>query len=140
MIEDESHLPIEQQSLSFRLQRRADIRRANDARKSVQEGRPDRLSLLLEEAAVAVDRYQTLLACAYQAVSAIVNPIEHDDAEGDSHDLALLDILADPDDLPLADAEAKLRAVQAYYWERARKAGFFDESGPSTAPAPEEET
>ena len=48
---DESHLPYEQQSLVFRLRKRAEIRRQISSRKSVQEGRPDRLSDLLEEAA-----------------------------------------------------------------------------------------
>ena len=48
---DESHLPYEQQSLVYRLRKRAEIRRQISSRKSVQEGRPDRLSDLLEEAA-----------------------------------------------------------------------------------------
>ena len=50
-MKDESHLPYEQQSLVFRLRKRAEIRRQISSRKSVQEGRPDRLSDLLEEAA-----------------------------------------------------------------------------------------
>ena len=50
-MKDESHLPVEQQSLVFRLRKRAEIRRQIGSRKSVQEGRPDRLSDLLEEAA-----------------------------------------------------------------------------------------
>lgn len=79
------------------------------------------------------EHYATLLASLYQAVAAIVNPIVHDDAEGDALDVALLDILSDPDELPTAEAEAKLREVQAYYWEKARKAGFFDEDPNQTA-------
>ena len=50
-MKDESHLPVEEQSLVFRLRKRAEIRRQISSRKSVQEGRPDRLSDLLEEAA-----------------------------------------------------------------------------------------
>ena len=50
-MKDESHLPVEEQSLVFRLRKRAEIRRQISTRKSVQEGRPDRLSDLLEEAA-----------------------------------------------------------------------------------------
>lgn len=55
---DESHLPVAEQSLVFRLRKRAEIRRNNQDRKSVQEGRPDRISDLLEEAANELERYQ----------------------------------------------------------------------------------
>ena len=48
---DESHLPVAQQSLVFRLKKRAEIRRSIKDRKSVQEGAPDRIADLLEEAA-----------------------------------------------------------------------------------------
>lgn len=50
-MKDESHLPIEQQSLEFRLRKRAEIRLHNLERRSVQEGRSDRLAALLIEAA-----------------------------------------------------------------------------------------
>lgn len=50
-MKDESHLPYNEQSLVFRLRKRAEIRRQIATRKSVQEGKPDRLSDLLEEAA-----------------------------------------------------------------------------------------
>lgn len=53
---DESHLPYEQQSLVFRLLKRAEIRRQISSRKSVQEGKPDRLADLLEEAAAELLR------------------------------------------------------------------------------------
>ena len=53
---DESHLPIERQSLEFRLHKRAEIRRQCISRKSVPEGTPDRISDLLEEAAVELSR------------------------------------------------------------------------------------
>jgi len=55
---DESHLPIEQQSLVFRLRKRAEIRRQIPGRKSVQEGQQDRIADLLEEAANEIERLQ----------------------------------------------------------------------------------
>jgi hypothetical protein len=55
---DESHLPVSEQSLIFRLRKRAEIRRQIQDRKSVQEGRPDRIADLLEEAADELERYQ----------------------------------------------------------------------------------
>lgn len=58
---DESHLPLEQQSLVFRLRRRAEIRLANTERKSVQEGRPDRTAALLNEAADHIDALREAL-------------------------------------------------------------------------------
>lgn len=48
---NEENLPYEQQSLVFRLRKRAEIRRQIQTRKSVQNGEPDRLADLLEEAA-----------------------------------------------------------------------------------------
>lgn len=56
MSNDESHLPVEQQSLVFRLRKRAEIRRQIQGRKSVSEGKPDRISDLLEEAANEIER------------------------------------------------------------------------------------
>jgi hypothetical protein len=55
---DESHLPVEQQSLVFRLRKRAEIRRQIPGRLSVQEGKPDRIADLLEEAANEIFRLQ----------------------------------------------------------------------------------
>ena len=53
-----THLvPIsESQTLQERLRVRAQIRRQIPSRKSVQEGKPDRLADLLEEAADEIDR------------------------------------------------------------------------------------
>ena len=45
-----------EQSLVYRLRERARIRRQIPGRKSVQEGKPDRLADLLEEAANALDK------------------------------------------------------------------------------------
>jgi hypothetical protein len=55
-MQDESHLPVSEQSLVFRLRKRAEIRRQISSRKSVQEGAPDRIADLLEEAADEIDR------------------------------------------------------------------------------------
>ncbi len=59
-MKDESHLPVSEQSLVFRLRKRAEIRRNNQDRKSVQEGKPDRISDLLEEAANELERLQLI--------------------------------------------------------------------------------
>jgi hypothetical protein len=55
---DESHLPVEEQSLVFRLRKRAEIRRQIKDRKSVQEGAPDRIADLLEEAADRIEQLE----------------------------------------------------------------------------------
>ena len=55
---DESHLPVSEQSIVYRLRRRAEIRRQIKDRKSVQEGAPDRIADLLEEAADEIERLQ----------------------------------------------------------------------------------
>lgn len=56
MMTDESHLPVSEQSLVYRLRKRAEIRRQITDRKSVQEGKPDRIADLLEEAANEIAR------------------------------------------------------------------------------------
>lgn len=58
MMKDESHLPVSQQSLVFRLRKRAEIRRQIPGRKSVEEGKADRIADLLEEAATEIERLQ----------------------------------------------------------------------------------
>jgi hypothetical protein len=57
---DESHLPVAEQSLVFRLRKRAEIRRQIKDRKSVQEGAPDRIADLLEEAADEIEALRKL--------------------------------------------------------------------------------
>lgn len=57
---DQSHLPISEQSLVFRLRKRAEIRRQIAHRKSVQEGRPDRIADLLDEAADRIEQLENL--------------------------------------------------------------------------------
>lgn len=54
---DESHLPVAEQSLVFRLRKRAEIRRQIPGRLAVIEGKPDKIATLLDEAA---DEIETL--------------------------------------------------------------------------------
>ena len=61
-MKDESHLPYEQQSLVYRLRKRAEIRRQIGSRKSVQEGKPDRMADLLDEAARKILALEMTLA------------------------------------------------------------------------------
>ncbi len=53
---DESHLPVSEQSLVYRLRKRAEIRRNISDRKSVQENKADRIADLLDEAANEIER------------------------------------------------------------------------------------
>jgi len=50
-----------EEDLVYRLQKRAEIRRQIITRKSVQDGEPDRIADLLEEAAIEIVRLKTLL-------------------------------------------------------------------------------
>lgn len=61
-MQDESHLPVAQQSLVFRLRKRAEIRRQIQDRKSVQEGRADRIADLLEEAADTIQHQEQIVS------------------------------------------------------------------------------
>ncbi len=60
-LKDESHLPVAEQSLVFRLRKRAEIRRQIQDRKSVQEGAADRIADLLEEAATEIENLTKVL-------------------------------------------------------------------------------
>jgi hypothetical protein len=57
-MKDESHLPVREQSLVFRLRKRAEIRRQIPGRKSVEEGTQDRIAALLDEAADEIDKLE----------------------------------------------------------------------------------
>jgi hypothetical protein len=59
---------MEKEPLIYRLRKRAEIRRQISTRKSVQEGKPDRIAELLEEAATALDFVQELAdeECSYK--------------------------------------------------------------------------
>jgi hypothetical protein len=61
-MKDESHLPVAEQSLVFRLRKRAEIRRQIKDRKSVQEGAADRIADLLEEAADKINKLEQTIA------------------------------------------------------------------------------
>lgn len=60
--EDESHLPVEKQSLVFRLYKRAEIRRQIPGRLAVTEGKPDRIADLLDEAAMEIQLLKATIA------------------------------------------------------------------------------
>ena len=60
-MKDESHLPVAEQSLVFRQRKRAEIRRQIKDRKSVQEGAPDRIADLLEEAADEIEQQKSTI-------------------------------------------------------------------------------
>ena len=53
--------PLEEQTLVERLRIRASIRRNNTERKSVQEGKPDRIANLLEEASNEIERKDNII-------------------------------------------------------------------------------
>jgi hypothetical protein len=52
----EKKMNLNEQDLVYRLRKRAEIRRQIPDRRSVQEGRPDRIADLLEEAAAEIER------------------------------------------------------------------------------------
>jgi len=60
-MKDESHLPVAQQSLLFRLRKRAEIRRQIPGRLAVVEGKPDKIANLLDEAADEIERLRAIL-------------------------------------------------------------------------------
>ena len=60
-MKDESHLPVAQQSLIFRLRKRAEIRRQIPGRLAVIEGKPDKIANLLDEAADEIERLKAIL-------------------------------------------------------------------------------
>lgn len=61
-MKDESHLPVAEQSLLFRLRKRAEIRRQIPGRLAVVEGKPDKIANLLDEAADEIERLQSTIA------------------------------------------------------------------------------
>ena len=61
-MEDESHLPVAQQSLLFRLRKRAEIRRQIPGRLAVTEGNPDKIANLLDEAADEIEKLEQTIA------------------------------------------------------------------------------
>jgi hypothetical protein len=67
---DQSHLPVAEQSLVYRLRKRAEIRRQIVVRKSVEEGKPDRIADLLDEAAEEIERLKKQILDLEQLLSA----------------------------------------------------------------------
>jgi hypothetical protein len=59
---DESHLPVAEQSLVFRLRKRAEIRRQIPGRLAVTEGKPDKIANLLDEAAAEIEKLEQTIA------------------------------------------------------------------------------
>ena len=57
---------MSEESLVYRLRKRSEIRRNIQTRKSVQEGKPDRIADLLEEAADEIDRLESLVDRLYK--------------------------------------------------------------------------
>ena len=57
-MKDESHLPVAEQSLVFRLRKRAEIRRQIPGRLAVVENKPDKIANLLDEAADEIDKLE----------------------------------------------------------------------------------
>ena len=57
-MKDESHLPVKEQSLVFRLRKRAEIRRQIPGRRSVEANEPDRIAALLDEAADRIEQLE----------------------------------------------------------------------------------
>lgn len=58
-MKDESSLPVAEQSLVFRLRKRAEIRRQIPGRKSVESNEPDRIAMLLDEAADRIEHLES---------------------------------------------------------------------------------
>ena len=59
---------VNQEDLVFRLRKRAEIRRQISSRKSVQQGQPDRIADLLEEAANEIDSLRKKLSHFYDSL------------------------------------------------------------------------
>jgi hypothetical protein len=52
---------MNEESLIYRLRKRSEIRRSINSRKSVQEGKPDRISDLLDEAADEICKLEAVI-------------------------------------------------------------------------------
>ncbi len=59
---------LEEQDLVYRLLKRAEIRRQIPSRKSVQEGKPDRIADLLEEAATVIQQRDAYIKALQQEI------------------------------------------------------------------------
>jgi len=57
---------MDEQDIVYRLRKRAEIRRQIPSRKSVQEGKPDRIADILEEAANVIEQHRKADAERYE--------------------------------------------------------------------------
>lgn len=73
--------PYEQQTLPEKLRGRAQIRRGDLSRKSVQEGRPDRAADLMEEAAARIEELEDKFRSLGSQVQDMMNAYEKELAE-----------------------------------------------------------
>jgi len=76
---------IDENDLVYRLEKRAEIRRQIATRKSVQEGKPDRIADLLEEAATEIERLRTFERFMMKT------PATYNDRQGGSFDQSEID-------------------------------------------------
>jgi hypothetical protein len=68
---------MDEQDLVYRLRKRSEIRRQISTRKSVQEGKPDRMSDLLDEAAAEIESLRAQVCAAESRLSDLywqINP------------------------------------------------------------------
>jgi len=70
---------MSEEMLIYRLRKRAEIRRSIQSRKSVQEGKPDRIANLLEEAANEIYRLENLLIEADDIIHSLERRLDTDD-------------------------------------------------------------
>lgn len=70
---------MNEDDLIYRLRKRAEIRRSIQSRKSVQEGKPDRIADLLEEAANEIYRLENLLVEADDIIHRLERRLDTDD-------------------------------------------------------------
>ena len=59
-LQESLQVPLTEQGLVYRLRKRAEIRRQIPGRRSVEQGEPDRIADLLEEAADEIERLTAL--------------------------------------------------------------------------------
>ena len=70
---------MNEDDLIYRLRKRAEIRRSIQSRKSVQEGKPDRIADLLEEASNEIYRLDNLLIEADDVIHRLERRLDTDD-------------------------------------------------------------
>jgi hypothetical protein len=71
---------MNEQDLVYRLRKRAEIRRQIPGRKSVQEGTPDRIADILEEAAAEIERLKKLNKNNFYELEGVI--IDTEDSNG----------------------------------------------------------